>query len=70
MNKEQAERAVKLADDEMKEKKNREAEIKQLNIKLTSLKAENQRNEENVKNYKEYKKFLEKLPHSQWQEQR
>lgn len=49
------------AEAEIKEKKAREAEIKSLNIKITSLRAEKTRNEEAVANFKEHKDFLDKL---------
>eukprot|EP00828_Plagiopyla_frontata_P044950 TRINITY_DN7527_c0_g1_i1.p4 TRINITY_DN7527_c0_g1~~TRINITY_DN7527_c0_g1_i1.p4 ORF type:complete len:107 (-),score=29.53 TRINITY_DN7527_c0_g1_i1:304-624(-) len=56
-----AETAQKMADDEAKDKKSKEATIKQINTKLTSLRADISRNEELVATYKEHKEFLDKL---------
>lgn len=59
-------RAEKVA----KDKKDKEIEIKNLNIKLTSLKAERTRNEEAVLNYKEHKEFLDKLAPKEKEEEK
>lgn len=50
-----------MADDEAKDKKSKEVTIKQINAKLTSLRADISRNEELVATYKEHKEFLDKL---------
>ena len=50
-----------MADDEAKDKKSKEVTIKQINAKLTSLRADISRNEELVTTYKEHKEFLDKL---------
>lgn len=49
-----------------KEKRDKEAEIKSLNIVLTTLRAEKTRNEESVTNYKEYKQFLDSIADKNW----
>lgn len=50
-----------MADDEAKDKKSKEVTIKQINAKLTSLRADISRNEELEATYKEHKEFLDKL---------
>lgn len=49
------------AEEEIQDKKKREQETKNYQIKLTSLRAERTRNEEAVINFKEHKDFLDKL---------
>ncbi len=45
----------------MKEKRDKDTEIKSLNIRLNSLRAEKTRNEETLTTHKELKEFLDKL---------
>lgn len=53
--------AENRADKVSKEKKDRENQIKDLHLKLTSLKVEKTRNEEALSNYQDHKAFLDKL---------
>lgn len=45
----------------MKEKKTKEGEHKQLNLKLATMKSEKIRMEEQLQTYKEHKEFIEKI---------
>lgn len=58
--------AENRADKVSKEKKDRENQIKDLHLKLTSLKVEKTRNEEALSNYQDHKAFLDKLAPSEF----
>ncbi|EAR89420.2 leishmanolysin peptidase (macronuclear) [Tetrahymena thermophila SB210] len=67
-NKQQKQDAESKADAVMKEKKHKEAEHKQLNLKLATIKSEKIRMEEQLQTYKEHKEFLDKITPKEWNE--
>ncbi|EGR27950.1 hypothetical protein IMG5_185870, partial [Ichthyophthirius multifiliis] len=61
INKYQKNQAELNADQQNKIKKDKDAIIKELNLKITSMKTEKSRYEELLQNYKEHKEFLDKI---------
>ena len=60
-NKQQRVDAETKADNINRDKKSKEIMIKEINQRLTTIRAEKSRNEEILANYKEHKEFLDKL---------
>ncbi|EAS00360.3 leishmanolysin peptidase (macronuclear) [Tetrahymena thermophila SB210] len=69
-NKQQRIDAEQRAEALNKQRRQKEVMIKEINLKLTTIRAEKSRNEEILAGYKEHKEFLDKLAPKDWEEEK
>ncbi|KAL4488164.1 hypothetical protein ABPG73_001575 [Tetrahymena malaccensis] len=69
-NKQQRIDAEQRAEGLNKQRRQKEVMIKEINLKLTTIRAEKSRNEEILAGYKEHKEFLDKLAPKDWEEEK